>query len=236
LAKRALVLSGGGMFGAWQAGIWNALSLRFQPDLVVGASVGALNGYAIATGWPPAELCEFWQKSDAIGFDHLENAAKLLTSRPLQINYATVVVDLFRMKPVTYRDQAVTAEHLIASCAVPGVVAPRKIDGRWLLDGGLLNPLPVWVAVELGATEIVALNALPDIPSIVLKPFVQAFRGIFGHHPALPSYVALASVKPGRELGSLTDAVFWDRDNIARWLEQGKQEAENISLPKCIER
>jgi predicted acylesterase/phospholipase RssA len=42
--KRALVLSGGGMFGAWQAGAWSVLARHFQPDLVVGASAGSLNG------------------------------------------------------------------------------------------------------------------------------------------------------------------------------------------------
>src|ERR1035438_6422683 len=47
----ALVLSAGGMFGAYQAGAWNVLSRRFRPDLVVGASVGALNGWAFPGGW-----------------------------------------------------------------------------------------------------------------------------------------------------------------------------------------
>ncbi len=50
----ALVLSAGGMFGAYQAGVWNVLSQRFQPDMVVGTSAGALNGWAIASGCSPA--------------------------------------------------------------------------------------------------------------------------------------------------------------------------------------
>ncbi len=56
----ALVLSAGGMFGAYQAGVWKALSRSFHPDLIVGASVGALNSWAILAGawfgpvqWPP---------------------------------------------------------------------------------------------------------------------------------------------------------------------------------------
>src|SRR5437667_282201 len=57
--RTALVLSGGGMFGAWQAGAWKALASRFQPDLVVGASVGSLNGYAIAGGASGQALCDF---------------------------------------------------------------------------------------------------------------------------------------------------------------------------------
>ena len=50
-----------------------------------------------------------------------------------------------------------TPEHLAASCAVPLVLPQKRIEGRWFSDGGLLNPLPVWAAVDLGATEIVAL-------------------------------------------------------------------------------
>src|ERR1035441_622902 len=57
----ALVLSAGGMFGAYHAGAWNVLSRRFQPDLVVGTSAGALNGWAIAGGCSPAELLDMWR-------------------------------------------------------------------------------------------------------------------------------------------------------------------------------
>src|SRR5829696_2656124 len=58
--KTALVLSGGGMFGAYQAGVWKALAPRFQPDIVVGASVGALNGWLIACGASPEEIERSW--------------------------------------------------------------------------------------------------------------------------------------------------------------------------------
>jgi len=51
-----LVLSGGGMYGAYQAGAWKALADVFRPDLIVGTSIGALNGWAIAGGCEPDEL------------------------------------------------------------------------------------------------------------------------------------------------------------------------------------
>src|SRR5579862_9012522 len=51
--KTALVLSAGGMFGAYQAGAWRELSASFRPDLVVGTSAGSLNGWSIAGGCPP---------------------------------------------------------------------------------------------------------------------------------------------------------------------------------------
>src|SRR5262249_45531780 len=60
MTRTALVLSGGGMFGAYQAGAWKALSRWLTPDVVVGASVGALNGWLIAAGAPAPELERLW--------------------------------------------------------------------------------------------------------------------------------------------------------------------------------
>ena len=48
MVTTALVLSAGGMFGAYQAGAWKALAPELSPDLVVGTSAGSLNGWAIA--------------------------------------------------------------------------------------------------------------------------------------------------------------------------------------------
>ena len=229
------------MFGAWQAGVWRALAPFFSPDLVVGASVGSLNGYVIASGWTPEELCSWWRRSPVEGIRHTfgslpEIARSLVAARPLEREYALVMVDLLRMRPRTVVAPHVTARHLLASCAVPGVVAPRHIDGAWWVDGGLLNPLPVWAAVELGATDIVAVNALPEVPSKVLQPFVKGFRAVFGHHPPLPPGVRLVTILPNPRLGSLTDAMRWRADNIERWIEQGEADAlANVSALKCFE-
>jgi NTE family protein len=224
-SKSALVLSGGGMFGAWQAGAWRAVALTFKPDLIVGASVGSLNGYAIASGWSPDELCDWWQQPGVAGFEYLpETVRKLVAARPLELEYAVVLTDMLRLEPRTFTPP-VRAEHLLASCAVPGAARPRRIDGRWYLDGGLLNPLPVWAAVELGATRIIALNVLPQFPSPLLRPFQKAFRFCFGHNPPLPSAVELTTLIPRRTLGSLRDAISWNPKNTARWIAQGAADA-----------
>src|ERR1700722_16255533 len=147
----ALVLSGGGMFGAWQAGAGGALAGRVQPDLIVGASVGALNGFVIAGGGSPGELVELWRRPDFGALDRLkENLDELIERYTLRTEYAVVLTDVFRLKPRIFQDAQITARHLAASCAIPMVLPPYKIDGRWCNDGGLLNPLPVWAAVELG--------------------------------------------------------------------------------------
>jgi NTE family protein len=233
--KTALVLSGGGMFGAWQAGAWRTLEDWFEPDLIVGASAGSLNGYAIASGRSAREICDWWRRPGVLGFSNLPAIiAELMDERPLRRDYAAVLVDLFRMRPRTVAGGDVRPEHLLASCAVPGAMRPQKVDGRWYLDGGLLNPLPVWAATELGATRIIALNALPRVPSVWLAPFAMAFRAIFGHHPPAPERATVAALAPGEPLGSMSDALRWNAANVERWIEQGAADAKNISFPNCI--
>ena len=220
------------MFGAWQAGAWKTLSRQFQPDLVVGASVGSLNGYAIASGWSPDELCDWWLRPGVASFAKLPaTITALVQAKPLQLEYATVVVDLLRMKPLTIPGSIVRSEHLLASCSVPGKRLPLRIDGRWYIDGGLLNPLPVWVAVELGAQRILGLNALPQIPSAVLVPFVRAFRAVFGHNPPKPQDVQYTTLVPGKRLGSLRDAITWNAVHSAQWIAQGEQDALQARFP-----
>src|SRR5258706_10048439 len=92
--KLALVLSGGGMFGAWQAGAWRTLADVIQPDLVVGASVGSLIGYAIAGGASPEELRQFWGDGDAARLGELDRTTRALCDRYRpRCEYAAVITD-----------------------------------------------------------------------------------------------------------------------------------------------
>ena len=224
--RRALVLSGGGMFGAWQAGAWAALAGRVEFDLVVGASVGALNGYAIACGVSPDELRRLWLDPNFTRLRGLPATVQALMrrARPAK-ELAVVATDLWRLKPRVFFGGQIHAEHLLASCALPFLLPQVRIEGRWYSDGGLLNSLPVWAAVELGATHILALNALPRIPSPWLRPLVSAFRAVAGHHPPAPADVLIPIVRPPADLGTLVESARWDRQRIERWLAQGEADA-----------
>src|SRR5215831_15890714 len=116
---RALVLSGGGLFGAWQAGAWSALASHWKPDLIVGASVGSLNGYLIACGTSPEALCDLWLQERVSDLRQLSANLRELTERcRLKTDFAVVVTDLLRLKPRIYRGNEVTWRHLAASCDV----------------------------------------------------------------------------------------------------------------------
>ena len=139
--KTALVLSGGGMFELWQAGAWRALAERYQPDLIVGASVGSLNGYAIAAGATPDQLAAFWMRPElAVLGDLPQTVRGLMDEHRLTTDYAVVLTDTLRLKPRIFRNQAVTWRHLAASCAIPGVMRMYRIDARWHCDGGFAEP------------------------------------------------------------------------------------------------
>jgi NTE family protein len=224
---RALVLSGGGLFGAWQAGAWSVVAERFQPDLIVGCSVGSLNGYAIACGASHEMLRDMWLRSHLADFTHLDVYLREMTAehRPA-MNLAVVVTDLFRLKPRIYRGAEVTWQHLAASCAVPLYIKQVRLDGRLCSDGGLLNPLPIYAAVELGATEIVGLHCLPEIPSAWLRPCARAFQLVFGVKPPLPAGVSTRIILPSRKLGGMREALHWKRENIEAWLDLGRLDAQ----------
>jgi NTE family protein len=233
--RKALVLSGGGMFGAWQAGAWSVLAKRFRPDLVVGASVGSLNGYAIASGYSPEELCALWTLPGVVSFGRLNQSIAALIRRPPKIEFAAVLTDALRMKPVTFTGVEITAASLRASCAIPPVVFPVRIGGNWYCDGGLLNPLPVFAAANLGATEILALHALPHLPGVVLPLLAKPFLALFGYRPPLPEHVRLITVKPPARLGTWREAIRWNRENSRRWIQDGIEAAEkNISALDCL--
>jgi hypothetical protein len=88
--------------------------------------------------------------------------------------------------------------------------------------------------VELGAKCVVGVNALAEMPSSVLKPFVLGFRAAFGHHPVLPENVRMVTIAPAAVLGSVTDALKWKQANVNRWIEEGRAAAKNISIPNCF--
>jgi len=222
----ALVLSGGGLFGAWQAGAWSVLADRITPDLIVGASVGSLNGYVIASGGTPAELAAMWLDPTFARFADLpSNIRRMMARYTPRIRLAITATELPRMKPRIFSDSEITWQHLAASCALPFALPQVRIGTRWYSDGGLLGALPSWAAAELGAKHIIGLQALPQPTSWWLGQATRAFRALAGHNPPVPSGIEVIEIRPRATLGSVRDTIQWKRANIERWLAQGAEDA-----------
>jgi len=227
---RALVLSGGGLFGAWQAGAWSVLADHLAPDLIVGASVGALNGYVIASGGSPEELRSMWLDPAFARFTDLaSNIRRMMARYTLRMPFAITATELPRMKPRIFRDSEITWRHLAASCALPFALPQVRIGSHWYSDGGLLGALPLWAAAEMGATRIIGLQALPQPPSWWLGQAARAFRALAGHNPPVPPGIEVLEIRPSRSLGSVRDTIQWKRSNIERWIQQGAEDAAVVT-------
>jgi NTE family protein len=186
-ARVAFVLGGGGHLGAHEVGMLRALLERgVCPDLVVGTSVGALNGAIVAADPSPVAvhtLALMWSELGETGvfrgslMDRVVTLAKTRThahdSEPLRNLLARTFGDR-RIEDLTVPFQCVAAsieraaEHwftsgplvdaLLASCAVPGILPPVRVGVEHFLDGGLVDSIPVGRALELGARTVYVLQ------------------------------------------------------------------------------
>lgn len=204
----ALVLGGGGMKGLAHVGALRALlERRWEPDTLVGTSIGALIGAAWAAGFSVAELEEMalgLRRHDVFTLArgevalHRLHSPGLYRTEPLALLLRGLLgeatfADLPRPLVVASVDinsgtvmywglpglrDARVADAVFASCALPGFFAPREVGGRFLVDGGLSDNLPVQLAATLSVDGVVAV----DVGSTtVLRAEVQdsGFAAIF---------------------------------------------------------
>jgi predicted acylesterase/phospholipase RssA len=252
--KTALVLGAGGVFGAYQVGVWRALADSFQPDLVVGASIGSINGWLIAGGCSPQELEDLWLDSGAhlhlrprmprrwsqgcLNLEPVETrVAELFARFTPQTEYAAVVTDLLRIQPRLFTAGQMTWQHMMASCAVPGAFDLRCFEGRYYADGGLLGALPLWAALSLGATRIIAVHSLPEAP-FPFRAARWAGKALSRSRPIDPSAVEVIRIEPERPLGQFFHLLKYDRSRVQSWIAQGERDGLRAkqSVLKCFER
>lgn len=247
MSRRALVLSGGGLFGAWQVGAWAALESHFRPDVIIGCSIGSLNGWAIAGGATSAELAEWWYRAAAEGRTRWRVPSRpldgLLEARQIErwihdlhaayqprVEYHAVLTELFRLKPRLVASRDATWQHLAASCALFGILPQRRIDGKVYSDGGVLSALPMWAANKLHAEFALGLNVMPKVPWPVratLTP-LRAIRQLNG-----TSGSGNLVLSPSVSLGAWKQSIQFDRERIARWIRQGREDTER-ALPRIL--
>jgi NTE family protein len=251
--RTALALSAGGMFGAYQAGVWEALSEVFQPDIVVGASIGSLNGWLIAGGSSPSALVDRWLHLDSIQqirwrfpkrlSDGFIDSALLeewiqemcLNCQP-RSEYGAVLTELRTLTPRLFRWPDITWQHMAASCGVPGFLPQRRIAGTFYTDGGLVDPSPVWAAIDMGADVVVSVNVMNRRPPL-LRAFAGAARAYCRYSPPMTEGCRVIDFDPIDGLGSAKDSMYWSRANAERWIDAGRRDALRYKhfLVECLE-
>lgn len=186
--RLGLVLGSGSARGWAHIGIIRALEeAGIRPDLVVGCSIGAFVGAAYADG--DLDKLEQWVTrlswQDVLGLMDVGldggfiKGEKLMTffqrqfvdvdMNALPLPFACVATDLETGREVWLRDGSVSAA-VRASLALPGLFSPVLRDDRLLVDGGLVNPVPVSLARALGADVVIAVDLGSDIVGKALRP------------------------------------------------------------------
>jgi NTE family protein len=177
--KIGFALGAGAARGLTEIGVLDGLAaLRVVPDIVVGTSMGALVGAAFVTGRLPelkARLEAFRRRDVAAMLDvHLTSGGLIAGSRienflgslgisgtieTLPIRFAAVATDFASGREVWLREGPI-GRAVRASIGIPGVFSPARYEegDGWLLDGGLVNPVPVSLARALGADIVIAVE------------------------------------------------------------------------------
>jgi len=179
-----LALSGGAAFGLAQIGVIKVLEDEDIPiDAIAGSSIGALIGALWACGLNSEEL-----KKIVLGLNNKKKVFRLMlephfprlsfskgrrlrnflekyigkrtfqdTSFPLKI----VACNLTKRQEFVY-DSGRLVDAVMASIAIPGVFTPIKTNGDLVVDGGIINPVPISVLVKMGIKKIIAVNVFPS--------------------------------------------------------------------------
>jgi NTE family protein len=196
--KIGLALSGGAARGFAHLGVLKVLREHGVPvDFVAGTSAGSIAGGALASGLSIEEIIEMgrkigWLSMTGFSFSPmglLSNAAlgafvkrhfPVQKFEDLPIPFAAVACDLETGEEVVLKNSGDLSTAIRASCAIPGVFVPVKYDGRRLIDGGVVSPVPTKAVRKLGAEIVIAVDVIASgatywgSPSTLLGVFFQS--------------------------------------------------------------
>ena len=180
--KIGLALGGGAARGWAHIGVIKALIANgVVPDIITGTSMGALVGGVWAAG--KLDELESWtrgvNKRRILGLmdfrlggaglisggrlaDLLLKSLGPLSIEDLPVRYAAIATEVGTGHEI-WLTQGNLTQAMRASYAMPGIFSPVKVAGRWLMDGALVNPIPVSAARALGARVVIAVNLHAEI-------------------------------------------------------------------------
>ncbi|WP_056949888.1 patatin-like phospholipase family protein [Lacticaseibacillus nasuensis] len=213
--KVAVCFGGGGVRGAFQAGVWQAIADLVTPTFTIGSSIGAINAFA-TTRLTPRELTQWWrsraprhvppQVTRQPAFAALINTLTTLPTRQPWPALA-LATRLGRPRQIVVRKLggADTATWLLASAAIPGWLRPVRVGDARYIDGGVLNDLPVDIAYDLGADYVIAIAAaglgpVPKRQADVLITPPEWAKHMLNFAPAHREQLLAAGVAVGRRL------------------------------------
>jgi NTE family protein len=186
-----LALGSGGARGAAHTGVLKVLEREgIKVSVVAGSSIGALVGAAFAVGVPIEDVEREWLATDVqkilrgflptfprAGLSSGGELRRMLVGilgnveiQELPIPYAAVACDIDSGETVVLREGSLV-DAVRASTAIPGLFRPIRWNGRILVDGGLVDPVPVTTCRALGADIVIAVDITP-------RPVPTTSRGL----------------------------------------------------------
>ena len=231
LPRIGLALGSGGARGSAHTGVLKVLEAEGIPiSVVAGSSIGSLIGATMAAGIPLEQVEREWLATGAArvfrsflptfpraGFSSGNELVKYLAQllgdvriEDLPMPYAAVACDMDTGESVVLREGSVVAA-VRASTAIPGIFHPLRLNDRLLVDGGLVDPVPIQVCRDLGADFVIAVDITP-------KPVQTTVKGRhvwnrIGDH--LKDELAQPSWIPG-SLTELLESAFHEKPELDR--------------------
>jgi NTE family protein len=259
----AFVLGGGGLLGAHEVGMLRALAeADIRPDLIVGTSIGAINGVFVAADpdGSASRLLDLWHgEAMRLAFSEtvFSRAVRLARSgthlhaiepleqmlgeklpvsdfADLKLPFQCVASSIERASAVWFTSGPIVPA-VLASCAVPGLLPPVRIDGEHYFDGGLVDSIPVGHAVALGARTVYVLQVgrietpltAPKRPwEVGLIAFEIARRHRFHEEmSAIPSGITVHVLPTGgtRKSADLSQLRYRDKAMVQESIERAYQ-------------
>ncbi|MEX9251425.1 patatin-like phospholipase RssA [Pseudenterobacter timonensis] len=179
--KIGLALGSGAARGWSHIGVITALQrLGVEIDIVAGCSIGSLVGSAFACGkiaeletwvrsfryWDVLRLMDLsWQRGGLLRgervFNHFRRIMPCSAFSDCQIPFGAVATNLSTGRELWFTEGDI---HLAvrASCSIPGLMAPVPHNGYWLVDGGVVNPVPISLTRAMGADIVIAVDLQHD--------------------------------------------------------------------------
>ena len=209
MARIGLALGGGAGLGWAHIGVVRALEdTDIHCDMVSGTSIGSIVGACVAgdmldeiedvardiTLKEMLSLGEFgFQKGSLIGAGKIERRLRdhfgTRTIEQLQKPFAAVAADLYTGERIVL-DEGDVVTALRASAAIPSVLPPVLTNNLYLVDGGVVDPIPVTAVRDMGADVVIAVDLQADYSG-------RAKRLGFGPHIEKPSLAVLKSARAG---------------------------------------
>lgn len=257
-------MGSGAAFGYALIGMLKVLEREnIYPDIISGTSMGALIGAFYSMGKSPDELesiatgitrKRLWEMADPILprtglirgngiLDFLKSHLGDRTFKELLLPFACVATDIQTGKEIVL-DQGNVAEAVRASLSLPFFFQPYYLDGRYLVDGGLVNPVPTSIVLSQGANIILSANLTSKaserrVPKMIgwwRRQLPSVMRG-----PSIPEimiktiYIMQYEISQARsELSHVVmgikshDLLWWDLDQAKNMIRMGEGSAEEV--------